>query len=74
MSEELKLPVYLESTTQGMPLYERMGFDKMKEGITFTPAVTHLEKDTEAPLMVKMPASAGGMTFEEWADVGYKEL
>ncbi|SPO01217.1 uncharacterized protein DNG_03964 [Cephalotrichum gorgonifer] len=73
MSEELKLPIYLESTVEGVPLYERTGFQKLKEGITLTPAVTHMKEDIEAPLMVKMPASAGGMAFEEWASGRYQK-
>lgn len=70
VSEELKLPVYLESTVEGVLLYESTGFRKLDEGVRLTPAVTHLEEDIEAPLMVKMPASAGGVTFEEWASRG----
>ena len=73
VSEKLKVPIYLESTHEGMPLYERTGFQKL-EGITLKPEVTHFEKDIEAPVMVNMPASAGGMTFEEWASKGYEKL
>ena len=72
VAEELKLPIYLESTIEGVPLYERMGFKKLKEGVTFTPEVTNLKEDIEAPLMVRMPASAGTMTFEEWASGRFK--
>lgn len=73
VSERLKVPVYLESTHEGLPLYERTGFRKL-EGITLKPEVTHMEKDIEAPIMVRMPASAGGMAFEEWASGGYQKL
>lgn len=71
VSEELGVPIYLESTREGVPLYERMGFQKLKEGVTFTPEVTALEEDIEAPLMTRMPASAGEMAFGEWASGGY---
>ena len=73
VSESLRLPIYLESTTEGIPLYERTGFQRL-EGIDLPPAVTKLGADIEAPLMVRMPASAGGMGFEDWAKGGRKEL
>ncbi|KAF9885571.1 hypothetical protein FE257_012777 [Aspergillus nanangensis] len=73
-AEQLQVPIYLESTVEGVPLYERTGFQTLQEGVTFTPEVTQLKEDIQAPLMVKMPASAGGMTFEEWAEGGYKTL
>lgn len=73
-SEELKVPIYLESTKEGRPLYERTGFQTLPEGVVFTPEVTLLKEDVQAPLMVKMPASAGGMTFEQWVDGGYATL
>ena len=66
MSEDLGVPIYLETTTESTALYERSGFHKL-EGITIAPPVTHLEEGAEVLVMVRMPDSAGDMTFEEWA-------
>ncbi|KAL4891457.1 acyl-CoA N-acyltransferase [Aspergillus ambiguus] len=74
VAEQLKVPIYLESTHEGRPLYERLGFTTLKEGVVFKPEVTQLKEAIEAPLMAKMPASAGGMTFAEWVEGGYSKL
>lgn len=67
LAEKLNLPIYLESTVEGVPLYQKLGFQTLKEGIIFKPEITGVDKDVKAPIMVKMPASAGSTTFEEWA-------
>ncbi|PGH13039.1 hypothetical protein AJ79_03876 [Helicocarpus griseus UAMH5409] len=72
--EKLGVPVYLESTSAGLPLYTKLGFERLSEGALLKKEVTHFEKDVEAPLMVKMPKAAGGMEFEEWAEKGYPPL
>lgn len=74
IAEQLKVPIYLESTHEGRSLYERLGFATLQEGVVFKPGVTQLKEDIEAPLMVRMPAAAGGMTFEQWMDGGYSRL
>jgi hypothetical protein len=67
-SEKLNVPIYLESTVEGVPLYNKLGFRTLAEPIVFKPEVTGREKDIQAPLMVKMPKSAGDTTFEQWAE------
>lgn len=68
VAEQLNLPVYLESTVEGVPLYKKLGFQTLSEGIVFKPEITRVDKEVRAPLMAKMPSSAGDMTFEEWAE------
>ncbi|KAI2472037.1 acyl-CoA N-acyltransferase [Annulohypoxylon bovei var. microspora] len=72
-AEQLDLPVYLESSMPGLPLYERMGFERLTHV-----SLIHKEESTglpdeEIPLMVKMPSAAKGLSFKEWADKGYPE-
>lgn len=67
MAEQLNLPIYLESTVEGVPLYLKLGFQTLSEGIVFRPEITRANKEVKAPLMVKMPTAATDMTFEEWA-------
>ncbi|KAK2788988.1 hypothetical protein FQN53_002804 [Emmonsiellopsis sp. PD_33] len=71
VGEKLQLPVYLESSSAGLPLYTKLGFERLSESAVLSPALTHKDSDVEIPLMVKMPAAAGGMTFEEWAAKGH---
>ena len=71
IAEDLGVPVYVESTLQGVGLYQKLGFKKLKEGILHKREVIGSESDIEVPLMVKMPAAAGESTFEEWAMRGY---
>lgn len=63
VAERMNVPVYLEATHEGVPLYEKCGFETLNEGILLKPEVTKLEKDVVAPLMVRMPK---GLRFEEW--------
>lgn len=67
VAEELNLPIYLESTVEGVPLYKKLGFETLSESILFKPEITRVDKEVRSPLMVKMPAAAGRTTFEEWA-------
>ncbi|CAG8362578.1 unnamed protein product [Penicillium salamii] len=67
VAEELNLPIYLESTVEGVPLYKKLGFETLSESILFKPEITRVDKEVRSPLMVKMPAAAGSTTFEEWA-------
>ncbi|OAX80884.1 hypothetical protein ACJ72_04774 [Emergomyces africanus] len=74
VGEQLQLPVYLESTRAGMPLYTKLGFEKLSQGALLKSEVTHFASDVEAPLMAKMPSAAREMRFEEWAETGYPLL
>jgi hypothetical protein len=67
VAEELNLPIYLESTVEGVPLYKKLGFESLAEAIVFKPEITRVDREVKAPLMVKMPTAAGNMSFEEWA-------
>jgi predicted N-acetyltransferase YhbS len=67
VAEQLNLPIYLESTVEGVPLYKRLGFKTLSDSIVFKPEITRVEREVKAPLMVKMPKAAGNTTFEEWA-------
>ena len=68
VAEQLNVPIYLESTVEGVPLYRKLGFQTLSEDILFKPEITRVDKEVRAPLMVKMPVAAGNMTFEEWAE------
>lgn len=67
VEEQLNVPIYLESTVEGVSLYQKLGFQTLSEDILFKPEITRVDKEVRAPLMVKMPTAAGNMTFEEWA-------
>jgi predicted N-acetyltransferase YhbS len=71
VAEKAGVPVYLESSPGALPLYESLGFERLKETVVHRPEVTGEESDVEIPLMVKMPASAQGMSYAEWAASGY---
>jgi hypothetical protein len=65
------LPMYFEASPSTVGLYEKMGFQRLKETIVHKADVLGTEEDIVVPLMVKMPSSAGKMTFEEWKNQGY---
>ncbi|KAL0934150.1 putative acetyltransferase [Colletotrichum truncatum] len=71
LSDSLGIPMYFESSPSTYKLYEKMGYETLDEKIVHKPEVTGAPHDTEVPLMVKMPACAGGMTFKEWRAAGY---
>ncbi|KAI0539385.1 acyl-CoA N-acyltransferase [Xylaria digitata] len=72
VAENFGLPIYLESTGLGYPLYEAMRFNKLTHAqIIHKAEVTGGSEDTEIPLMVRMPSKAKGMMFEEWVDKEY---
>jgi hypothetical protein len=71
MGEKVGLPVYFESSPSTVKLYEKMGFERLKESVVHKAEVLGTDTDIEVPLMVKMPSSAGGLTFEEWRAKGY---
>ncbi|OTB08662.1 hypothetical protein M426DRAFT_316675 [Hypoxylon sp. CI-4A] len=71
IAEKLQIPIYTEASESGYRLYENVGFERLthvslvhKEEVTGRP-------DTEVPLVVRMPSSAKGLSFKEWADSGY---
>lgn len=74
VAESLGLPVYLESTQGGLPLYEAVGFEKLThETLVHRASDTGDSEDIEMSLMVKLPTKAKGIAFKEWANKGYPE-
>lgn len=65
------LPIYIEASPSTWKLYERFGFQKIDEKMVHKKELTRTEEDIEVPLMVRMPAAAKGMTFDEWRKQGY---
>lgn len=74
VAEQLGLPIYLESTQGGIRLFEATGFKILShETLIHKACNTGDNEDIEVPLMVRMPAKANGISFEEWAAGGYPE-
>ncbi|KAH8601836.1 hypothetical protein B0O99DRAFT_648448 [Bisporella sp. PMI_857] len=71
LGESGELPVYFESSPSTVRLYEKMGFERLKESVVHKAEVLGTKENIEVPLMVKMPSCARGMTFEEWREKGY---
>ncbi|KXH63450.1 acetyltransferase [Colletotrichum salicis] len=71
LSDSLGLPLYFESSPSTYKLYEKMGYETLDEKIVHSAELMEQPEDTVVPLMVKMPACAGGMTFKEWRAAGY---
>lgn len=65
VAERMDVPVYLEATYEGQPLYKKCGFETLPEGVPLKAELTGLKDDVVAPLMAKMPK--GGVSFEEWS-------
>ncbi|KFA67794.1 hypothetical protein S40285_04511 [Stachybotrys chlorohalonatus IBT 40285] len=74
LGEKASLPVYFESSPSTVGLYKKMGFQELDEKIVHKAATLGTETDIEVPLMVKMPSSAKGMSFNEWRSSGYPDL
>ncbi|OHW96041.1 putative acetyltransferase [Colletotrichum incanum] len=71
LSDSLGIPLYFESSPSTYKLYEKMGYETLDEKIVHKAELMGTPDDIEVPLMVKMPACAGGMTFKEWRAAGY---
>lgn len=74
MSNNTGLPLYFEASPSTYKLYEKMGYETLEEKIVHSAALMGTETDIEVPLMVKMPASAGNLTFKEWQAAGFLDL
>lgn len=73
-ANHLGLPLYFESSPSTLGLYKKLGFEELPERVVHKAALLGTEEDVEIPLMVRMPASAGGMTFAQWMASGYPSL
>nr|KMM69654.1 hypothetical protein CPAG_05968 [Coccidioides posadasii RMSCC 3488] len=71
LSEQTGLPVYFEASPSTVKMYEKMGFETLKETIVHRAEDLGIKEDITVPLMVRMPSCAGGQTFEEWRAKGY---
>jgi hypothetical protein len=65
VGDRLGVPVYLEATDASIKLYQKLDFQLLPEGVMLEPGVIG-EEAVEAPVMVKMPTSASGLTFDHW--------
>ncbi|PNY24500.1 Acyl-CoA N-acyltransferase [Tolypocladium capitatum] len=74
MGDLIGLPVYCESSPTAVSLYKKLGFEILPEKIVHKAEVLGTETDIEVPLMVKMPSTAGGLTFDEWRRAGYPDF
>ncbi|KAK4222464.1 hypothetical protein QBC38DRAFT_489788 [Podospora fimiseda] len=71
LSNQLNLPMYFEASLTSVGLYERLGYERLKEKIVHKAELLGTETDIEVPLFVMMPKSANGMSFYEWKEKGY---
>lgn len=67
MAEAWQVPLYFEASPSSVGLYEKMGFEKLKETIVHKKEILGTPQDVHVPLMVIMPKSLG-MTFEQWRE------
>ncbi|KAK0702501.1 hypothetical protein B0T21DRAFT_300046 [Apiosordaria backusii] len=68
------LPLYFEASPSSVGLYEKMGYERLKETIVHKAETLGTATDISVPLMVKMPKAAGGMSFYEWKEKGYPKF
>lgn len=64
VAEQMSVPVYLEATDRAVRLYEKLGFEKLEQGVALSADIVGSGEPAEAPVMVKMPS--GGLTFDAW--------
>ncbi|KAI2632572.1 acyl-CoA N-acyltransferase [Hypomontagnella submonticulosa] len=74
IAEKLELPLYLETSEDVAPFYEKMGCERLTDvKVIQTAEVTGAPGDVEVPLLVKMPSKAKGLSFQDWVDKGCPE-
>ncbi|KAK3388019.1 hypothetical protein B0H63DRAFT_471351 [Podospora didyma] len=71
LSNRTGLPIYFESSPSAVGLYEKLGYERLKETIVHRADVMGTDEDISVPLMVRMPAAAKGTSFYEWKELGY---
>jgi hypothetical protein len=74
VSEQLQVPLYLEATDRSASVYRRLGFQLLDKTVRIKAEVMGTDRDADAPLMARMPSSAGELTFEDWAKEGRPAL
>lgn len=65
------LPLYFEASPTSVGLYEKLGYERLKETIVHKADLLGTEEDVSVPLMVRMPKAARGMSFYEWKEKGH---
>ena len=74
LSERTQLPLYFESSPTTLGLYQKMGFELLKENVVHKAETLGTPVDVTVPLMIRMPSAAGGMSFDEWRQKGYPKF
>ncbi|KAJ4385916.1 hypothetical protein N0V85_007981 [Neurospora sp. IMI 360204] len=65
VSERCQLPIYFESSPSSIGLYEKAGYEILKETIVHKAETLGVKEDIVVPLVVRMPSSANGVSFYE---------
>jgi hypothetical protein len=65
------LPLYFEASPSSVGLYEKFGYERLKETIVHKAELLGTEEDVTVPLMVRMPKFSGCLSFYEWKEKGY---
>ena len=71
LADSVGLPLYFEASPSTYKLYEKMGYETLSDKIVHSAELMGLSTPIEVPLMVKMPAAAGKLTFRQWSAEGY---
>ncbi|KAI1486660.1 acyl-CoA N-acyltransferase [Biscogniauxia mediterranea] len=72
IAEQFGLPIYTESSQPAIHLYKSLGFEQLTHvRLIHKAEVLGEDKDSEVPLVVKMPSKAKGLSFREWSERGY---
>lgn len=66
LADRAGLPLYIEASPSTVGMYEKAGFERLRETVVHKAEVMGTESDIEVPLMARMPSCAGGTTFKEW--------
>lgn len=74
LSNRTNLPIYGEASPTTVAMYEKLGYQRLDETIVHSKETLGLKEDVVVPLMVRMPAGAGGLTFNEWRAKGYPKF
>lgn len=74
IAEQLHVPVYLEATDKSVGVYCRLGFRVLEKTVRIKAELMDAEKDSNAPLMARMPSCADGIAFEDWVKQGRPAL
>ena len=75
VAEQLQVPMYLEASgEQSVAVYRKVGFQVLERTLHISAEMMGTEEGANAPLMARMPSSAGDLAFEEWVKQGRPEL